>query len=199
MRTFATRATIPMTDLERSHAELRAAVRLAGRRIRKLQFGRRSGETAGGGVQRRIRTLPGTGGTTSLCCYTEADIPRAEDPSGGRVCCFVTTGLEFDTLSKSESIGNTPAMTISNVMAASASIAVGILERRKTVMPEFMRKMFGLTDTGESSSISTTTSDGRTTINTDLLVKDPEVERFLRALHDQYRSVPKSDRKVAAK
>jgi hypothetical protein len=66
-------------------------------------------------------------------------------------------------------------------------------------MPEFMRKMFGLTDTGESSSISTTTSDGRTTINTDLLVKDPEVERFLRALHDQYRSVPKSDRKVAAK
>lgn len=30
-----------MTDMERSHAELRAAVRLAGGRIRKLNFGRR--------------------------------------------------------------------------------------------------------------------------------------------------------------
>ncbi len=30
-----------MTDLERSHAELRRALILAGRRIRKLNFGRR--------------------------------------------------------------------------------------------------------------------------------------------------------------
>lgn len=30
-----------MTDLERSHAELRAALILAGKRIRKLNFGRR--------------------------------------------------------------------------------------------------------------------------------------------------------------
>ena len=30
-----------MTDLERSHAELRAAVILAGKRIRRLSFGRR--------------------------------------------------------------------------------------------------------------------------------------------------------------
>jgi hypothetical protein len=31
-----------LTDLERSNAELRAAVRLVGKRIRKLQFGRRN-------------------------------------------------------------------------------------------------------------------------------------------------------------
>jgi len=30
-----------MTDLERSHSELRAAVILAGKRIRQLNFGRR--------------------------------------------------------------------------------------------------------------------------------------------------------------
>jgi hypothetical protein len=29
-----------MTDVERSHAELRAALRLAGRRIKQLNFGR---------------------------------------------------------------------------------------------------------------------------------------------------------------
>ena len=34
-----------MTDLERSHAELRAALRLAGREIRKLNFGRADSPT----------------------------------------------------------------------------------------------------------------------------------------------------------
>ncbi len=31
-----------MTDLERSHLELRAALRVAGQRIRQVQFGRRN-------------------------------------------------------------------------------------------------------------------------------------------------------------
>ena len=41
-----------MTDLERSHAELRAAVILAGKQIRKLNFGKRDDPVLG--ILRRV-------------------------------------------------------------------------------------------------------------------------------------------------
>jgi hypothetical protein len=42
MTPLARRYHVPVTDLERSHTELRAALMLAGRRIVKLNFGRRN-------------------------------------------------------------------------------------------------------------------------------------------------------------